>query len=122
MLEKNDCTVRSLAQVSAWGYVPMRNVLRSVLKRKTDSPVNLLKHLSQFNSLKKTQLCNAIGIEIKRMSVAENAQISKFIEQHPVGRYLIFQKGHVLALVNSKVEDDFCSKALIRAAFEVYLT
>jgi hypothetical protein len=140
--EKNDCVVRALSNVCDIDYNIAHKIAEVDLNRKLrEGTYNTFDKLMKFDSIEgfKVKYYGTCGrlfecyntYTFSKLKPIYNPKyknqkvgytIKSFIENHPKGRYLIFTKGHALAIKNGILYDnvEFKNKGHYREVIHVF--
>lgn len=93
--EKNDCTVVSLAEVTGSTYFHALNVMASVGRPARKAP--------QWSDLKAVPGMDLMFFHSER----DKPTLLEFCRSHPKGRYWIGVRGHMLAVIDGVIVDQW---------------
>ena len=104
MGERNDCTVCAVAVACQIPYAEAHQYLRSLGRKRGHGWFEAnhwrgMRHISGY-----IDNLNKIGIEYEKIEVRSRT-VSQIERELRTGHYMVKVRGHVLALVNGKVED-----------------
>jgi len=100
--ETKDCTVKALAITAGIDYNQARMIMRMVGRK----PGKGLRTKSTRDTIKTMQLAVRVtGRIVDSPCFPEGLTMNTVGERYSTGRYLVFTRGHVAALVDGKVED-----------------
>lgn len=126
--EHSDCTVRALANVEVMLYPEAHELMRSY-GRQQGAGLSMDKvheayteaGLELVGTFGKSSLAIWCNTWFNNKKINKGCTLAKFVEQHQEGRYIVYIKGHVLALVDGDVIDTIKNSASARvlAAWKV---
>lgn len=109
--EKNDCVVRALASSFAIDYDEAHKIARKIFNRQdcqgtfaTSFRLNrIVKEGMEINNRSIELIWDNIDESIKQGGSFRNLTVGRFLNEHPMGTFLILVRGHAFTIKNGKV-------------------
>ena len=104
--EKNDCIIKAITAVTNYSYFMIHKTLKYYGRKDRHGIPFFIIHKKVFKKL-----------NIKFLLIKRSGTVRKLIKQFPEGKIICLKRGHLFAVINSKILDTTSENCIIKYAW-----